>query len=120
MLHTHAQTVPLRTCKLCLQLPFASVNSYAQQKCPQIRPVLVNSAPQQARSSSSQSDLFDKLGKVCTEMNQAPPSVVSCSQPTDSTAACAWHAYNFKVPKTCLRQGHSNVMCREKSMQLTY
>ena len=67
------------SCKLCFQpaLPFAK--QCLRFKGIRCRPLRTHySVSTQARASSSQTDLFAKLGQVCTEMNQAPPSVVSC------------------------------------------
>ncbi len=74
-----AQTRDMGSCKLCFQPALLFAKQCLRSRGIRCRPFRTRySVSPEARASSSQTDLFAKLGQVCTEMNQAPPSVVSC------------------------------------------
>ncbi|DBA82037.1 TPA: hypothetical protein ACH3X1_007733 [Trebouxia sp. C0004] len=71
-----AQARDVESCKLCFQPALPLSKQCLRYKGGRCRPFRIRySVSPEACASGSQTDLFAKLGQVCTEMNQAPPSV---------------------------------------------
>lgn len=107
----HLQGVPLGTCGQCLHPRLCSARTHSFTKRHHRHLCFVRNASSEAPASKSQPDLFKQLGQVCSEMNQAPPSVV-CGI-TDGFMLCSFCglAYGLYYLHKC---------CRDKNTPLIY